>query len=424
VPRRHLALCICASGALAATTLDVAGETGAAPLPLGRVIDSASPPPGAGAWETACSAVHPLCVHAAPGTSPRFSALALSAADRSWETLTAALAVPPPDGSPEGSWPVYLVDGVEGGGYALLDAADPRTHFDRASSFALVDRETPSGCALDLAVARAVARGSLWRAAPATDEGTARAQSEMLARLATACAPPDDEVAVFQSQPELTTIDPSSPAYDRGASLFFDWVDMTFGARPGALVVGLWALAPTRTPPGAPRWAGAPTGFDVLRVSLRNALWQGSTLDDIFVRFAVARASMRPPARPAWHVPWPAQARRLASPEPVAPTGAAYVVVDHAGARQGAKLRIEAQWEDYGRMRWVAVKLDAAGRSLAEIPVRSLDRGTRASMTVEPLDGVDRVLIVGVNVGSTDHPFDPAQGEWEPHGWLLTVQGE
>jgi hypothetical protein len=75
-------------------------------------------------------------------------------------------------------------------------------------------------------------------------------------------------------------------------------------------------------------------------------------------------------------------------------------------------------------MRWVAVKLDAAGHSLAEIPVRSLDRGTRASMTVEALDGVDRVLIVGVNVGSTEQPFDPAQGEWEPHGWLLTVQAE
>jgi hypothetical protein len=362
-------------------------------------------------------------VHAAPGTAPRFSALALSAADRAWETLTAALAAPSPDGF-DGSWHVYLVDGVEGGGRALPDAPDPRAHFDRVSSFALVDRATPSGCALDLALARAVARGSLWRAAPATDEGSARAESEALARLATSCAPPDDDAAVFQSQPELAAVDPSSPAYDRGASLFFDWLDTTFGARPGALIIGLWALTATRTPPDAPRWPGAPTGFDVMRASLRNAFGQGSTLDDVFVRFGVALASMHPPARLAWHVPWPAQARRLAPAEPVAPTGASYVLVDHAGAQQGAKLRIEAQWEDYGRMRWVAVKLDGAGHSLAEIPVRSLDRGTRASMTVEGLDGVDRVLIVGVNVGSTEQPFDPAQGEWEPHGWLLTVQAE
>ena len=42
----------------------------------------------------------------------------------------------------------------------------------------------------------------------------------------------------------------------------------------------------------------------------------------------------------------------------VAPTGASYVVVDHAAAPPGAKLRLEAEWEDYGRMRWVAVKLD------------------------------------------------------------------
>ena len=334
------------------------------------------------------------------------------------------IAAPAPDGSLDGRWHVYLVDRVEGGGRALPDASDPRARFDRASSFGLVDRATPSGCELDTALLRAMARGSLWRAAPATDDGTARAETEAIARLAAPCAASGDDVSAFQSQPERAVVDPSSPAYDRGGSLFFDWLDATFGTRPGALVVGLWALAPTRTPPDAVRWAGAPTGFDVLRVSLRGALGPGSTLDDVFVRFAVARASMHPAAGLAWRVPWPVQARRFASPEPVAPTGASYVVVDHAGAPPGAKLRVELQWEDYARMRWVVLKLDGAGRSLAELPVRSLDRGTRTSTTIESLDDVDRLLLVGVNVGSTEHAFDPAQGEWEPHGWLLTVQGE
>ena len=45
-------------------------------------------------------------------------------------------------------------------------------------------------------------------------------------------------------------------------------------------------------------------------------------------------------------------------------------------------------------------------------------------MTLEPLDGVDRVVVVGVNVGSTEHPFQPNQGWWEPHGWLLTIEGQ
>ncbi len=108
-------------------------------------------------------------------------------------------------------------------------------------------------------------------------------------------------------------------------------------------------------------------------------------------------------------------------PEPVYPTGASYIVVDHAGAPAAAKLRIEAQWEDYERMRWVVVKLDAAGHPIATLPVTSLDRGTQASLTVESLDAVDRLLVVAVDVGSTEHPFDPDQGEWEPHGWLLTL---
>ena len=348
----------------------------------------------------------------------------LDAADRAWETLTETMGAPAPEGGLDGLWRVQLADSVDGGGDALLEGRDPVGRFDRASSFARVQRSLPAGCSLDLALARAVARGSLWRAAPATDEASARGEAETLALLATPCAAGDDEARVFQSHPERALVDPVSPAYERGAALFFGWVDATFGAEPGALVVGLWALAPTRTPVGAPRWAGRPTGFDVLRTSLKSALWEGSTLDDVFVRFAVARASMTPPARLAWHVGWPAQPRRLAAPEPVAPTGASYVVVDHAGAAPGAKLRMEAEWEDFGRMRWVITKLDGAGHALAELPVVSLDRGTHASMSVESLDGVDRVLIVGVNVGSTEAGFDPDQGEWEPHGWLLTLEGE
>jgi hypothetical protein len=252
----------------------------------------------------------------------------------------------------------------------------------------------------------------------------------MLARLATPCVPPgrDDDVAAFQAEPARCIVDPSDPSYERGASLFFDWLDRTFGRGPGALIGGLWALAPTVTPFETwqeGRWAGTPTGFDVLRVSLRDALWQASTLEDVFVDFAVWRASV--PGRGAassWHVPWPTVARRLASVDAVAPTGASYVVVDHAGAPPGAQLRLEAEWEDYARMRWVVVKLDAAGHALAQIPIRSLDRTTHASMTVADLDGVDRALIVAVDVGSTERPFDPDQGVWEPHGWLLTIAGE
>jgi hypothetical protein len=350
----------------------------------------------------------------------------LASADRAWDVLTGALDVPAPDADSDGFWHVYLVDaamGVEGSSTTMLAARDPVARFDRASSFALVDRRTAMGCGLDVALARAAARAALWRSAPATDEGSARGESEALARLAVPCATGGDDLAEFQADPERTLVDPTAPFYDRGAGLFFDWVDGQFGAEPGVLVTGLWALSPTRTPGSASRWAGAPTGFDVLRTSLRGALGTDSTLDDVLTVFAADRGTASPPVSVAWHIPWPAVARRFASPVPVSPTGSSYVLVDLAGAPSSAQLRVEAAWEDFGRMRWTVVKLDASGRAMAVVPVTSLRLATRASLTVQLLDGVDRVLVVGVNVGSTEHPFDPGQGEWEPHGWLLTLEG-
>jgi len=412
-----------------------AAASDAASAPTGPVIEFARPPPLAlappplalapGATPApACSFRHAVCVHAAPGTPPSLAIAALSSAEHAWDAFSGALALPPPDTDVDGAWHVYLVADIPEGGRAVLQECDPRARFDRCTSFALVDRATPPGCALDVALARAWARASLFRAAPATDEATARAQTEALARLAAPCEDPGPDALAFQSHPEWTLTDRSSAAFDRGAAFFYDWLDATFGRKGAGLLVGLWALTPTRTPPGAWRWSATPTGYDVLRASLKGALSADSTLDDVFVKFAVERARAIPPVRTAWHIPWPEHARRLASPEPVFPTGSSYVLVDHAVAPTDAKLRLEAQWEDYGRMRWVVLKLDAEGRTMAEVPVTSLPRATRASLTVESLENVDRLLVVGVNLGSTEHPFDPDQGEWEPHGWLVTLEGQ
>jgi hypothetical protein len=427
--RLQLTLVLLGAAALAPAAADSADGGAAAPpgwldeTAAGPIVDEGEPPAQTGRWTGACSQHHPLCVRAAPGTDDAVTLAALDAADRAWNTLTGVLDLPPPDAPAGGGWPVYLVDGVDGAGTARLAGRDPLARFDRGSSFALVDRATPPGCPLDLAMARAVARGSLWRAAPATDPGSARAESEMLARLAVACAPPDDDAAAFQSEPERAVVDPVSAAFDRGASMFFEWLDATYGAQPGALVLGLWALAPTRTPAAAWRWSGRPTGFDVLRASLAGALWTGSTLDDVLAAFSAARATATPPPRLAWRVPWPDHPRRFLSAVPPAPTGASYVLVNMAGRPAGAALHAEAEWEDYGRMRWTAVKI-AHGRAAAVLPVTSPDRATRAATTIDLLDGVDAVMLVGTHVGSTEHPFDPDQGVWEPHGWLLTIEGE
>jgi len=411
-------------GPLVGRAAAVEAVPGSAPVgPAGGDVDLAAPPDEPGARRYV-SLRHPVRVYAPPRVAATEALAALAAADRVWDVVTGALSLPAPDGGLDGTWDVYLVDHVAGGGDALVEERDPRARFDRAVTFAVVERSIAPGCGLDLALARALARAVLARFAPATDRGSARAQSEALARLVVPCADPGADTLEFQAHPERAIVDPSSGEFDRGASVFFSWLDARFARQPGSLVAGLWALAPTRTPPDAQRWSATPTGFDVLRESLKGAFGPGPTLDELFAGFSVERTTLEPGPRLAWQVPWPSQARRLASPEPVWPTGASYVVVDHAGAPPGAKLRLEAQWEDYGRMRWAVVKLDAAGRAMAVLTVTSLDRGTRTSMTVESLDDVARVAIVGTNVGSTEHAFDPHQGEWEPHGWLLTIAPE
>jgi len=408
-----IAICLLAS-AESASAATVEG------LPIAMEVR----PDRADTWSRACSFRNPLCVHAAPGTPRQFQLEAIAAADRAWDSIIAVLRMPPPDGALGDPWDVYLVDGVQGGARVVADERDPEARFDRESTFALVDRGTAVGCYLDFALARAIAEASLRREVPATDVAAARAQSEEVARLATPCAPEGEDDAAFQEQPWRCLLDPSSESFDRGASLFIRWVDSTFGSELGNVVMGGWALAPTRTDSHAWRWAAKPTTFDVLRASLPGALGSEVTFDDVLLKFALARFTMVPGPAFAWSLPWPTLARRITPAEPIAPTGVSYVRVDHKDVGGDTKLRLEAQWEDYARMRWVVLKRDAADRTLAQVTVTSTEHGTAASMTIEQLDGVDHILIVAQNLGSTEHPFNPDQEEWESHGWLLTLEGQ
>jgi hypothetical protein len=393
----------------------------------GAPIEEARVPPAStsSTWTRACSTRHGLCLNAAPPTTTSAVLSALDSLDRAWDVETQALGLPAPEagasGGADGRWNAYLVDDVREGGRAALTGLDPRGTLDRGSSIGLIDRALGPGCLLDRAAARAVAWASLLREAPATDGATALAETRMLAALSSPCAGPDGDDRAFQSEPETALLDASDESRASGASLFFDWLDASFASEPGALVAGTWSLSPSQTPPGAWRWPGKPQGFDVIARSLGGAFGTDSDLDDVFLQFAVHRALIAPAPRAGWHVPWPSKARRLASPVAVATGGAAYVVVDHAGAAAGASLRVEARWEDYGRMKWAVIKLDPAGRPLAVLPISSPPRATSAALTVELIDAVDHFVVVGANVGSTEHPFDPSQGWWEPHGWVLTV---
>jgi hypothetical protein len=452
------ALVALAPGAYADADAGDADDAGAPVVgePTGPLIVFVAPP-ALGAETRTCSFRRPLCIHASARADAAGVLRVLASAERAWDAASWGLALPLPDTDlSTGTFDVYLVEGADSvpeGAKAELAGRDPLSSFDRGNAFIRV-ASTLDGCALDTAMARETVRAILWRTAPATDPVTARAETSYLARLMVPCASDaPGGVDAFQSHPEGSLYGPpdeaslatasaaSADAYGAGASLFYWWLDYSFGNAPGSVVRALWALAPTLTPGSASRWAGRPDGLDVLTASFKGALNSGSTMDDLLLDFAVARAfvgdssdkdhmpetrALGAAARPRndWTIEWPKVPRKLASSRGVAPTGAAYVEVECRGAPKGARLRFEAEWEEHAKMRWAAVEIDDAGHERSSVAITGPDRGTAAQGTVVDLDGVARVLFVGTNTGDPLTPFDLNDASPEPHGFLVSVASE
>jgi hypothetical protein len=355
---------------------------------------------------------------------------------------------------------VYLVERAAEPGATHVSARDVRSRIDRARTFTLLDANVRAGCELDALVAREIARAVLARVAPATAEGVARAQTTYLAQLMVPCAfgLAAASAQVFQARPERAVCDarvfevgtsadeprlPSAAgdAFMDGAALFWGRIDWAFGRAPASIVMASWALAPTTTEVGAKRWHDEPDAFDVLRVSFKNALSTGSTLDDLLLDAAVARAFMgasddglhQLPTRTLgdgarvpfdWELPWPTKPKRVAPRASVYPSGASYLMIHRDGAAKGSRLRVEIAWEEHALFRWAFVKLDARGRELGRVPIPTRERATETQMTLVDLDNVDRILLVGVNAGDPSYRFDPDDEIWEPHAWLVTLAAE
>ena len=409
----------------------------------------------------ACSMRVPVCVHASGARRGPTVLDVLAASERAWETLGGALRLPLPDVDADDlRYHVYLVEGASEPGITRVVARDVRSHMDRARAFTVLDADVRAGCQLDALVTREMARAVMYRVSPATAEGIARAQTTYLAQLVVPCSLglAAGPAQIFQSQPDRAVCDartgeegtsadedrtdaPLARAFSEGAALFWSRIDWAFGRAPFAIVMASWALSPTMTDVGAQRWHDEPDAFDVLRVSFKNALSTGSTLDDLLLDTAVARAfvgsadhglhqietrTLGDAARVKidWDLPWPAKPKRVAPRAPVFPSGSSYLVIRREGAAREARLRVEITWEEHALFRWTFVKLDAKGRELGRVGIPARERATEAQMTLVDLEGVDRILLVGTNVGDPSYRFDPDDEVWEPHGWLVTLAAE
>lgn len=443
-----------------ARAADDAGLSAKVPedAPTGRIVRFGPRRPPRAAH--ACSFEAPVCVWGHVGDEPLVLAT-LRSAERALGIFRGPLRMALPDGSlDEGTFDLVLSDTSEGvEAEVVLGDLDPRSSLDRASGYVVLSRRLRPGCALDVAVARAVTRGVLLRTAPGTDEGSAQAEAQAVAELVEPCASIRASAAYtsFQEHPERALVSRTAfevghrfealrePPVDEvreatqavGTALFYRWLERGFAREPGSLLRGLFALRAAKTPPGAVRFVNEPDAFDVLGKSFRDKLFEGSTLDDLVVDFSLSRArfgasdggaaaalSGVPRARVDWDVPFPVAPRRLAPAYPVEPTGVSYVVVRTAGLREGARLRIEASWEEHARMRVAFVRLDAASNELGRARVAAPPMSHEAQMTIAELAGTDRVVVAVVALGDPSFHFDPDDVVHEPHGYTLTIAPE
>ena len=376
-------------------------EAMSAPAPIdavGKAIVVETPP---ALPKTACSFRRSICVH---GGDAAASKATLEALERAWEAGV-VMGVPLP-----AAFDAYL--SPEPSRSAVADR-DLLRHFDYARAFSILDARS-GGCARDFEAARELYAASALSVAPAIDDASLRGESTALAALAAPCVALDS--TSFQSRADRAIADPEG-----NPAPFFAWVDDAFGEEPGRALAATWALAPTKTHEDE-RWNAEPDVFDVLRESLKDARGAGFSFEDALAELSVARLELGAPVRFDWDVAWPKSARTLASPIPVAEAGATYVRIDGTGA--ASRLRVDATWEEHAKMRWTVVKLDAGGHAVAHWEAKAQPKATEAHLQIVDTQGAAAFVVVAANVGNWTSPFDPDEGPWEPHGWLLTIAQE
>jgi len=406
-------------------------------------------PPGPSGSRRACSFREPVCVEAEPGVSGEASLAVLAPLERAWATLRGPLRIPPPRPSPESGARFVLLAG-NGSPLTRVEpwGRDPRSAVDRGMAWTRVDA-TQTGCALELAVARALVGATRVEHAPAMDHGSADAQVESLSRLLTPCtAPEPDALAHFQANAEwaIPQTLPTRSAreqllFGRGASAFYDWLDETRGIAPGAVVRAVWALSATRTNPMLGQWRNEPDTFDLLSSTFSDPENPRLGYDGLLLDFAVARTvpgaeGVRPwpsgkalarvqPVTPDWDLPWPAKPRAVLPRRVIEPTGVGLVRVRTQGRSANTSLRAELLWEEHARLRVALVRVGANGAFLGrnDLPVAHR-KDTQAQMTLVNLEGAESVFIVLMNAGDTAYTFDPDDEAWEGHGYLLTLAEE
>jgi hypothetical protein len=411
------------------------------PRSTGREIAPIRERPDADAPVVACSFTEPVCVHAAKNVDTGAMLWTLRYAESAFSAYR-ALGLPRP-----------LADGALGGGpafdlYLLPSAAAPATiadlvptagSWDRASAFTVMPPPHPrAGCANPFTIAQAIAHAAALGHDAGAESGALAMESSYLASLVAPCE--DVELAAiddFQRHPERSFAAGDADRPD-GALLFPWFLDDTLGRGfPGRVIASLIPLASQRTPPGSWEFKNEPDVFDALRATMKD---RGSTLDNLLLDFAIARAFVGSRSDGAhladvdrfgdmgrvrfeWSIPYSSLPRRVTSGDPIEAMGMTYVWLDLTGAPPDGEITFVADWELPSLFRWSLVKVDKDGAESGRLDLPGMFGSSHAERTVVGLGGLAGIMVVGVNAGSIDrsHPFDPDEQPLMPHGYTVAL---
>lgn len=183
-------------------------------------------------------------------------------------------------------------------------------------------------------------------------------------------------------------------------------------------------LAATETPTGALRFTADPDLGDVLRATLGHDRTEVARFYADFARWSYFNAAQQSSALFVdWEIPSESLPRSVVFSRPLLPTGSVYALVTLSESMRDEVIGFRTSCETPVSYVWSVTRLDAENREISTFPLTFQERNADASGRVLPAPGMEKLLVVGTNLGGValTHPFDPDHGPHEAHGCRLTV---
>ena len=226
------------------------------------------------------------------------------------------------------------------------------------------------------------------------------------------------------SDAEFAILGPTHGDREAADGRFLAWLDERLSPHAGSLLTTSSAKS-ARGHDGT-TWRTAGDVWFVLQKNFADSAKERDRFDELLLREAIEHSSTvdgRSTLAFRWDEPVPSRARRLLAARPVEPTGITWLRFDrgrdeHAVAKT---LLIAADWEGHARFHFFAQLIDENGRLMRTHRFAVPPRDTHVEATFESLDGVASIVVGAINLGDPQAPFDPREGPWEPHSFMLTI---